>query len=333
LATVRSFAYNSGTGVTGTTQVGFIAAGDASQNYGSGLTWWNGPDEDLGYVICHTSGARTAGQGTINVPSPTIGFWRSGAKTDNSFLTLCNNLFGQNFADPSSAKTWLNANGYWTSYVTTPAVTPVLYLDAGNPASYPGSGTTWTDTIGGKVFYFPVTPAYSSADGGKLYFDGSNIAEGSPSLSSLSNWTVAVWHYSVGSLNTPVIWESYASSANVNYLLGNIYSGYGFVAGFNSGAVWRTTTTSYQLTANAWSYIVGTYDGATLKLYVNNVLINSANQTAASVSSGGSIQLMGNSEAGEYLEGYLATVGIYNTALTAGQISSIWNSTKSRFGL
>jgi hypothetical protein len=166
-----------------------------------------------------------------------------------------------------------------------------------------------------------------------LYFDGSNIAEGSPSLSSLSNWTVAVWHYSSGSLNTPVIWESYSSSANVNYLLGNIYSGYGFVAGFNSGGVWRTTTTSYQLPANAWSYIVGTYDGATLKLYVNNILIDSANQTAASVSSGGSIQLMGNSEAGEYLEGYLATVGIYNTALTAGQISSIWNSTKSRFGL
>lgn len=117
MATARAFAYNSGTGVTGTTQVGFIAAGNGSQNYGSGLTWWNGPDEDLGYIICHTSGARTAGQGAINVPSPTIGFWRSVAKTENSFLTLCNNLFNQNFTDGTAAKSWLNSNGYWTSYI------------------------------------------------------------------------------------------------------------------------------------------------------------------------------------------------------------------------
>jgi hypothetical protein len=122
LATVRSFAYNSLTGIpgiTGTAQFGFIAAGATSQNYGSGLTWWNGPDEDPGYVICHTSGARTAGQGTINVPSPTIGFWRSVAKTDPSFLSLCNGLFNQNFSTTVAAKTWLTSNGYWTSYINS----------------------------------------------------------------------------------------------------------------------------------------------------------------------------------------------------------------------
>ncbi len=54
MATARSFAYNSGTGVTGTTQVGSLAVGDTSANYGAGLTWWNGPDESLGYVIGHT---------------------------------------------------------------------------------------------------------------------------------------------------------------------------------------------------------------------------------------------------------------------------------------
>ena len=39
----------------------------------------------------------------------------------------------------------------------TPPVSPitsglVLNLDAGNVASYPGSGTTWTDTVGSKIF-------------------------------------------------------------------------------------------------------------------------------------------------------------------------------------
>jgi hypothetical protein len=118
MATNRSFAYNSGSVVPGTTQVGFIAAGLSGPiKYNESIAWWAGPDEDLGYVICHTSGARTAAQGTISVASPTIGFWRSSLKTDVSFLSLCNGLFNQGFVNAGTALTWLNANGYWTSYI------------------------------------------------------------------------------------------------------------------------------------------------------------------------------------------------------------------------
>ena len=147
MATVRTFAYNSGTGVTGTTQVGYIAAGATADSYGAGLTWWKGPDEDLGYVICHTSGARTAGQNEYVVASPTIGFWRTPEKTDNSFVAFCNSVFKQNFANAIDTSIWLTNNGYWNSYLT-----PVLYLDAGNTSSYPGTGTTWTDLVGGRTF-------------------------------------------------------------------------------------------------------------------------------------------------------------------------------------
>jgi hypothetical protein len=47
-----------------------------------------------------------------------VGFLRSQAKTDASFVSLVNNKFGQLFlsASASVAKTWLNTNGYWTSY-------------------------------------------------------------------------------------------------------------------------------------------------------------------------------------------------------------------------
>ena len=116
MATVRTFAYNSGTGVTGTTQVGYIAAGATAADYGGGLTWWKGPDEDPGYVICHTSEARTAGQNEYVVPAPTIGFWRSALKTEASFISLCNGLFNQGFVNAGTALSWLNANGYWASY-------------------------------------------------------------------------------------------------------------------------------------------------------------------------------------------------------------------------
>lgn len=50
----RPFAYNpSRTPISGTTQTGDLAVGVAQQDYASrpgGVTWWEGADEDLGYV-------------------------------------------------------------------------------------------------------------------------------------------------------------------------------------------------------------------------------------------------------------------------------------------
>jgi hypothetical protein len=52
MATSRPFAYNTGVGITGTTQVGNLAIGYPTSGFeGTGLEWWTGPDEDLGYVI------------------------------------------------------------------------------------------------------------------------------------------------------------------------------------------------------------------------------------------------------------------------------------------
>ena len=54
MATTRAFAYNSGSTISGTSQVGNLAIGDSSRDYSGnygGVTWWMGPDEELGYVI------------------------------------------------------------------------------------------------------------------------------------------------------------------------------------------------------------------------------------------------------------------------------------------
>jgi hypothetical protein len=47
-----------------------------------------------------------------------LGFWRSKTETDEDFLDLVKNKTGQTFATGSQAKTWLNTNGYWTSWGT-----------------------------------------------------------------------------------------------------------------------------------------------------------------------------------------------------------------------
>lgn len=75
----------------------------------------------------------------------------------------------------------------------------VLYLDAGNVKSYPGSGTTWTD-LSGRGNHHTVTgsPIYS---GGMFTLDGST--QGFTRASSISG---------VSSTNTVVIWYSTTDS-------------------------------------------------------------------------------------------------------------------------
>ena len=50
----------------------------------------------------------------------------------------------------------------------------LIYVDASNSSSYPGSGTTWTDLQGNYNGTLTNGPTYSSADGGQIVFDGTD---------------------------------------------------------------------------------------------------------------------------------------------------------------
>ena len=120
MATTRPFAYNTGTGITGTTQIGSLAVGYPAEGFPTtGLEWWNGPDEDSGYVIAESVPSDT--QPTpISGVFASVGFFRSDALSDPSFISLADTIAklsgGGPFGSASTAKTWLNNNGYWTSY-------------------------------------------------------------------------------------------------------------------------------------------------------------------------------------------------------------------------
>lgn len=342
MATSRPFAYNNtGSPISGTTEYDDLVVGNIQANYAGnygGVRWWGGPDEDLRYVI---GNARPEGQPVPSGVTGTaqVGFWGTplGDKTDTSFLNLANYIgskSGQTFTTTNQAVTWLNSNGYWTSYIS-----PILYLDAGNLESYPTTGTTWTDLNGGKVFNLINGVGYDSGNGGKLYFNASaaQSAQCPTSLPSLSTWSVGVWHYYTGENvgGSPCIVTETFTGGDINYSLGdNTATGveYRFSSGFYQNNGWYTTSPSYALTPNNWYYIVGTYDGNTNKLYVNNTLVATGNYVGTPMSSNAGIRLMERWDNANYWDGYLSTVEIYNSALSQLQITTNWDNTKSRFG-
>jgi hypothetical protein len=340
MAITRSFAYNSGTGITGTTQYGSIAVGTLPINYGGGVRWWNGPDESLGYVIGHTAGAKTTGNKTVSVSPPTIGFWRSSALTENSFVSKCNLVLGQNFTDGATAKSWLESNGYWTSYPGIVTSNLLVHLDSGNPSSYPGTGSTWYGLTGGNATLFN-TPTYSSTAGGILSFDDASLEYATvPNIGNVTNWTVEAWFRltsAIGTKVTSIVCNQYDLVSKLNFSIGtnNAPSNYNIAVGFYNGA-WRTNS-GFTPSTNTWYQVVGTYDGTTIRQFVNGATSGGILTYTGTPQSGGEVRLMRRWDdsltASNLADGDLAIVRIYNTALNFSQVLQNFNSQKSRFGL
>ena len=227
-----------------------------------------------------------------------------------------------------------------SSSSSSPLTNQVLSLDAGNPASYPGTGSTWTDTVGGIPFTLVNAPAYNSANGGYIQFNPSSGQYGysTTNLGTLANWSIEAWHYYDGTNTSsgPNIFTEYQyGGGTINLGLGwgngsgadNELQAWWYGGGFHG-------TPSYSLTPGAWYQIVGTFDGTTLNLYVNNTLVQTATEPpggAANPAIG--YGLMTRWDPGGLWGGRLAIVNVYNSALSDAEVAQNFNYYKSRFGL
>ena len=85
---------------------------------------------------------------------------------------------------------------------------------------------------------------------------------------------------------------------------------------------------SMPLTLNVWSNIVFTYDGASLKLYLNSTLINTVSSTLVMNTAGNSGISIGESDqANGYwapTDGKIDDIGIWNRALTQQEITNLY---------
>ena len=191
MPTARPFAYNPGSPIAGTEQVGDIAVGITPQNYSGGyggVRWWNGADEDLGYIICYS--VPTEDHPSPDGPIAGVGFFRSKFLTEPSFIEIAEYVSnGQTFATGNDAKTWLNSNGYWTSwpepvtgYSFNLVALPYSFPEAGNSImNNPVDNTSGSTEINllsttGRGFYFNSIDS-SSVDRTNYYsgFTGQSI--------------------------------------------------------------------------------------------------------------------------------------------------------------
>jgi hypothetical protein len=76
------------------------------------------------------------------------------------------------------------------------------------------------------------------------------------------------------------------------------------------------------LAANVWTHVAGTYDGTTIRLYINGVEVANAQVSGVIAASTGPLRIGGNSLWGEFFQGQIDEVRVYNRVLTQAQIQS-----------
>ena len=177
-----------------------------------------------------------------------------------------------------------------------------------------------------STFDLAVTAA-GIANNFSMEFDGTNYIDigNDSSLNITSTITLSAWvkpTTNITSQNFPMF---IAKGINSDYML-FANSGTG-TARMRLGASYLIDSIS-TISTNVWTHIVGTYDGSNLKIYLNGSSDNTVPQSGAIPSTSGSLQIAA-ANTGNKFNGSIDEVAIWNTALTATQVQSIYDGTST----
>ena len=76
------------------------------------------------------------------------------------------------------------------------------------------------------------------------------------------------------------------------------------------------------LLTNVWTHLAATYDGTTLRLFVNGTQVASRPQTGTIATSTGALTIGGDALYGQYFPGTIDEVRVYSVALSQAQIQT-----------
>ena len=227
------------------------------------------------------------------------------------------------------------------------------YYDPANTSSYSGSGSTLTDLSGNGINGTVVGATYT--DNTYFTLDGVNdyIVTGNcfRAISFSDTHTVEMWVYlnnvddclwsDLGTSNNPAT-STYHFAGSQILQLGPFQQ---IITGlWNGSAITRDVAGSGSPLTGAWKHVVRTYDGTTLKSYLN--ANNGGGGTAMTFDSpgddgqsswylafGAEDTTTYNSSTAGWLSGRVGIMRVYNRALSGAEVTSNYNDAKSIYGL
>ena len=209
----------------------------------------------------------------------------------------------------------------------------ILHLDASNYSS----GSTWTDESGqGNNGTLTNGVSYSSDNGGVLVFDGTDdyVTTSSDMFNANSNFTFSIWFYS----DTFASGSKYSFIADINNSQ-SLYLRYdtdgGSIDVVNSNINVLGSFSNSSLSTNTWYNITVTRSSNTYTLYINGSSISTLSSSHSFTHSPNAIGANYKTSSPYYkhlFDGKIGIISIYNSAISASDVTQNWNTFKVRYG-
>ena len=297
----------------------FTSVGRAPVSFSGASLLANDSDED-GHAVSLTVVAEASSEGGTIV-SNGGGTYTYTPATEFAGLDTFTYTIGDGFG--GSATGTVNVN------VTAPAPSG-LVLSLGfdenmGLTAFDGSGGNRNGTIRGAE-------RVSGKIGGALRFDGADdwvtVADAA-ALDLTTGMTIGAWVHPLALSGWETVVMKERGANDMAYALyahdgAPLAGGAAVPAGYvRAGGAHQSIRGTAKLPLGAWTHLAATYDGTTLRLYVNGSLASSRAQAGLIAVSGGALRIGGNNSfAGEFFTGLIDEVRIYNRALPQADIQA-----------
>jgi hypothetical protein len=209
----------------------------------------------------------------------------------------------------------------------------VLNIDASKSNSYPGAGNTIYDLSGsGNTGTFVNGPTFSTSNGGSLFFDNVNdyISFGTASSVKPTQLTLACF-FKINAINAPNVIvgkeNGFSGAASYALVVQNGKLNFRIESGGIQDASYTFSNTS------TYNYAVGTYDGSTMKLYLNGSLVGTATTSVSIIYSDSYPLLMGYYANAFATNMSIGSLKLYNRPLSATEVMQNFNAMRERYNL
>lgn len=220
----------------------------------------------------------------------------------------------------------------------------LLYLDAGDPASYPGTGTVWTDlSTNTNNATLVGSPTFTNAGAASYFSFNGTGSQYAATVSSEYNKTYTGKTIVIAARMNASAWTNgLAQYRNMfggsNYRNFNIYvyhnasNNYQFHYSTGPGPYIGTISNNLSLTTNQWFVMSVTHTtGGVLTYYLNGQIVNTATGITFLQYSSNASEFVAASD--NYWYGDIGVCAIYGRALSADEVRQNFSALRTRYGL
>ena len=202
-------------------------------------------------------------------------------------------------------------------------------VPSGVVAWYPGDGNA-NDIQGGNNGSLQGSASFAAGKVGQAFSVGGTgnyvSAPDNPAIdfNQTQPMSVEIWAKLNANVGAYDIIAKNDCATQINYQIGyNVFTGHGLY--FGGASVNGSAFTGTNLPLNAWTHLAGTFDGTTLRLYVNGVLA-AQNTGTLGTPNNGPLTIGSSGNCGGSFPGLLDEATIYNRTLTANEVRGIFEA-------